>query len=76
MGIVVAWGGLRCEWRMEMDGLWLGGRVKSVVVLVGWMLELLVVRCSVGGVEWLVVVAWCRGGVSVGPRGVVMVDVL
>ena len=33
-------------------------------MLVGWLLELLVVRCSVGGVKWLVVVALCRGGVS------------
>ena len=49
---------------MEVDALWIGGRVKSVVVLVGWLLELLVVRCSVGGVKWLVVVALCRGGVS------------
>ena len=33
-------------------------------------------RCSVGGVKWLVVVALCRGGVSGGSCGVVMVDVL
>ena len=46
------------------------------MVLVWWLLELLMVRCSVGGVKWLVVVALCRGGVSGGPRGVVMVDVL
>lgn len=46
------------------------------MVLVGWLMELLVVRCSVCGVKWLVVVTLCRGGVSGGPRGLVMVGVL
>ena len=37
-------------------------------MLAGWLLELLVVHCIVGGVEWLVVVLWCHGGVSSGPE--------
>ena len=38
---------------------------------VGWLLEFLVVRCSVGGVKCLVVVPLRRGGVSGCPRGVI-----